>query len=101
MDDKPLTDSTYVMPSQLSVGMHIHLDLPWTAHPFTFSSFKIKNGEQIGTLKSLGLTRIRYSPAKSEGQPLPATLDAPPEATPAKSLEDDPTYQAKRARIER
>jgi len=101
MDDKPLTDSTYVMPSQLSVGMHVYLDLPWTAHPFTFSSFKIKSGEQIGTLRSLGLTRIRYSPAKSESQPLPATLDAPPESASATSLENDPIYQAKRARIER
>ncbi len=87
-------------PAQLCIGLHVHLDIPWTEHPFTFSSFKIKNLEQIATLQALGLKQIRYSAAKSDCAPLaePAVPSAPPAPTdPA----DDPVYQAKRARIER
>jgi putative nucleotidyltransferase with HDIG domain len=40
------------------------------AHPFTFGSFKIKSDDQIETLKKLGLKQIRYSPTKSDVQPL-------------------------------
>jgi len=52
--------------SRLRVGMHIHLDLGWMDHPFSLSSFKISSLEQIDTIRSLGLDRIRYSPDKSE-----------------------------------
>jgi putative nucleotidyltransferase with HDIG domain len=91
--------SLFVSPRQLRIGLHVYLDLPWTEHPFTFSSFRIKSLEQIETLQSLGLSRIRYSPARSDGEPLPAPLvDAPP---PPAAPRDGPVYQAKRERIER
>lgn len=70
----------YVTAEQLRVGLYIHLDLHWTDHPFTFSSFRIKNQDQISTLRRLGLKRIRYEPAKSDAIPLPL---APPAAAPA------------------
>lgn len=95
-----MSEDAYISPAQLFIGLHVHLDLPWTAHPFTFSSFKIKSLDQIATLQSLGLERIRYSPSKSDGQPLALPAEAPPPAPPL-SLEDDPAYVAKRARIER
>jgi len=60
----------FITPQQLCIGLHIHLDISWMDHPFTFSSFKIKSLDQIATLQSLGLERIRYSPSKSESEPL-------------------------------
>lgn len=96
-------DGDYLLPSQLCIGLHVHLDLPWTDHPFTFSSFKIRNMEQVATLQALGLARIRYSPAKSDADPLdePPSSDAPSAPPIAAPAADDPVYAAKRARIER
>ncbi len=87
--------------SQLCIGMHVHLDLSWVEHPFTFSSFKIKSLDQISTIQSLGLESVRYSPAKSDSQPLaPAETGGtalPPPAAP----ELDAATQAKRHRLAR
>lgn len=88
---------------QLCIGLHVHLDLPWTDHPFSFSSFKITSLEQIMSLQALGLTRIRYSPAKSDGEPLllPASTAEPAPAGPVIAPADASIAQAKRARIAR
>ena len=94
-------NAAYITPAQLCVGLHVHLDLAWTEHPFTFSSFKIKSLDQIVALQSLGLTRIRYTSAKSDGEPLKLPPGPAPEPLPVQSHEDDPLYQAKRARVER
>ncbi|MED5620362.1 HD-GYP domain-containing protein [Ideonella sp. BN130291] len=51
---------------ELRVGMFVHLDLGWMSHPFPLSSFKISSGEQISTIRSLGLRRVRWSPDKSD-----------------------------------
>lgn len=101
MSDHASADSNFVMPAQLCVGMHVHLDLPWTEHPFTFSSFKIKSADQIEALRSMGLGRVRYNPAKSDAKPLPAPTDGGSQALPPQSHEDSAFYRAKRARIER
>lgn len=87
-------------PSQLCVGLYVHLDLPWVEHPFTFSSFKIKGLDQVVTLQSLGLTRIRYSPAKSDCEPLIVPAHPAPMPAPPVPRETDPAYQAKRERLE-
>ncbi len=50
----------------LTIGMHIHLDGGWMSHPFPRSSFKISSPEQIATLRSLGLQRVRWSPQDSD-----------------------------------
>jgi len=73
-------EAQYVTPDQLCVGLYIHLDLAWMDHPFTFSSFKIKNDEQIETLRGLGLERIRYDPERSDV--LPRRVFDEPEAQP-------------------
>ena len=93
--------SGYVTPPQLCIGMYVRLDLPWTDHPFTFSSFKIKSLEQIVTLQALGLERVHYNPAKSDSEPLNVPRDVASAALSAKPTADDPLFQAKRARIER
>lgn len=68
---------------RLRVGMFVHLDLGWTEHPFPFSSFKLRSAEQIQALRELGLERVRYSPERSDVQPLPARpAEAPGGAAP-------------------
>lgn len=61
----------YITPEQLRVGLYIHLDLHWMEHPFSFGSFRIKNQDQIKTIRELGLKRIRFEPERSDAQPLP------------------------------
>ncbi|MEP7299444.1 MAG: HD domain-containing phosphohydrolase, partial [Burkholderiales bacterium] len=48
------------------IGMFIHLDMSWMKHPFPLGSFKITSAEQIATIRSLGVPRVRWSPAQSE-----------------------------------
>ena len=67
----------YIKPSQLCIGLHVHLDLSWTEHPFAFSNFKIKSLDQVATIQGLGLERVRYAPGKSDCAPLAATAEAP------------------------
>jgi putative nucleotidyltransferase with HDIG domain len=62
----------YITPAQLCVGLYVHLDLSWSEHPFTFSSFKLKNQAQILQVQALRLARIRYSPEKSDVPPVAA-----------------------------
>lgn len=84
--------------SQLTVGMFIHLDLGWMSHPFPLSSFKITSGDQLLTLRRLGLTQVRWSPAKSdlELQPEASQLNAAAAAT-AESAEPTPEERAREA----
>jgi HD-GYP domain-containing protein (c-di-GMP phosphodiesterase class II) len=50
----------------LRVGMFVHLDLGWMAHPFPLSSFRIASADQIDTIRGLGLKQLRWVPEKSE-----------------------------------
>lgn len=70
--------SHYIHPSQLCIGLYIHLDLSWMNHPFTFSSFKIQDKDQIRKIRQLKLDQIRYDPKRSDYEPLP--LNAPTSA---------------------
>lgn len=98
----------YVSPEQLRIGLFIYLDLGWMDHPFSFSSFKIRNDGQLAQLRALGLARIRYSPERSDCEPLakPAAnevvvpLRTEPPATPD-AQQPDPAIAEKRARAER
>ncbi|MGZ8303597.1 MAG: DUF3391 domain-containing protein, partial [Telluria sp.] len=64
-----MLDNFVISTDQLQVGLYIHLDLKWFEHPFAFSHFKIKNEEQIRTIRSLGLETVRYDPALSDAAP--------------------------------
>jgi putative nucleotidyltransferase with HDIG domain len=57
--------SATIAVDDLRVGMFVHLDLGWWAHPFALSSFKLTSVDQIATIRSLGLTQVRWSPDKS------------------------------------
>ncbi|MCU0968254.1 MAG: DUF3391 domain-containing protein [Rubrivivax sp.] len=50
----------------LRVGMYVHLDLGWMSHPFPRSSFRIASADQIATIRTLGLSRLRWVPEKSD-----------------------------------
>ncbi len=50
----------------LRVGMVVHLEGGWMAHPFPLSRFKISLPEQIATIRSLGLKRVRWEPHFSD-----------------------------------
>jgi putative nucleotidyltransferase with HDIG domain len=81
----------------LRVGMYVHLDLGWMAHPFPLSSFRIASADQIDTIRGLGLQKVRWCPVRSEpaagdatgaSQPtavLPPQAPAAPAATAATS----------------
>jgi putative nucleotidyltransferase with HDIG domain len=87
---------------QVCIGLHIKLD-SWMGHPFLFSSFKIKNAEQIATLKAMGLTEIEYLPEKSDTKPAPpppAVEEAPPAPDPVAEMELDELMREKKERIE-
>jgi HD-GYP domain-containing protein (c-di-GMP phosphodiesterase class II) len=98
----PKSGPPTVTMDQLCIGLHIKLN-SWLGHPFLFSSFKIRDQQQIDTLRSMGLSEIEYVPAKSDSKPLatpapsPASTTLAPEAAAA-ALEE--LMQEKKERIE-
>jgi putative nucleotidyltransferase with HDIG domain len=60
------------------IGHYIYVDLGWMSHPFPVNSFKIHSPDQIVTLRTLGLARLRYSPEKSDPAPKPGAAPAAP-----------------------
>ena len=64
----------------LRVGMFVHLDMSWMSHPFPLGSFKIATDEQVATIRSLGVQRVRWSPTQSDALLLDgaAHADSPP-----------------------
>jgi HD-GYP domain-containing protein (c-di-GMP phosphodiesterase class II) len=58
--------TTPIHASALRIGMFVHLNVGWMSHPFPLSSFKLTSNEQIETIRSLGLTRLTWSPERSD-----------------------------------
>ena len=96
-------DSSYLTMDQLSIGLYVYLDLKWFEHPFAFNNFKIKDAEQIRIIKSLGLTKVRYDPARSDLKPPPGQAEnrAEAEKPPPALATEHPALAAKRALIEK
>lgn len=92
-------NATYIKTEQLTIGIYVYLDLDWMSHPFSFSSFKIKQQSQIDTIRGLGLKKIRISAEKSSAKPLPLSSSPPPATT--QSMDDAAVAElaAKQARI--
>ncbi|WP_428423008.1 HD-GYP domain-containing protein [Methylibium sp.] len=61
-----MNDSPTIDVRKLRIGLHVHLDLGWMAHPFPLSSFRISTEQQLETLRGLGLDRVRISPQRSD-----------------------------------
>ena len=98
MSDTSSLQAHYVHPSQLCVGMYVNLELNWSEHPFTFSSFVIKSADQIDKIRALNLSRVRWNPEKSTARPLapPAPSRAPAQVTVPTASASEPA-QIKRA----
>jgi HD-GYP domain-containing protein (c-di-GMP phosphodiesterase class II) len=60
------SNSNYVNVDQIQIGMFIELELGWMAHPFPTGSFKVSSQKQIDTIASLGVSRVRHVPEKSD-----------------------------------
>lgn len=101
-----LVQDHVISPDQLQVGVYVYLDLGWMNHPFSFNNFKIRTEEQLVTIRQLGLSRVRWDPARSDVNPLakaesPAT-EADLAATIASPASVDANLMAaKQARIQR
>ena len=80
----------------LRLGMFVHLEGGWLSHPFPRSSFKITSDEQLATLRSLGVSVLRWSPELSDPESLPAAAE--PAAVPVDAAEDPVARAAEDAR---
>ncbi len=69
--------SATIAVDDLRVGMFIHLDLGWWAHPFALSSFRLTTLEQIATIKGLGVKQVRWTPEKSDAPTVDPAAPAP------------------------
>lgn len=86
MNKRPSTedaDEVFVTPDQLCVGLFVHVDLPWFSHPFSFNSFKIRNADQISTLRGLGQKQFRIDPARSDTVPQASSKERVSSSMPA------------------
>ncbi len=87
---KPATAKELIEVDDLRIGMFIHLDMSWMSHPFPLGSFKIANVEQVATIRSLGVQRVRWSPTQSDAlPPVEATGWTRPAPLETESKHDD------------
>ena len=98
-------NSQIIDSSALRVGMFIHLEGGWLAHPFPLSSFKLSSAAQIATVQALGLS-VRWYPDKSDAVanetasfPYPEGLASEAEAAP--DAIDASTLEGPQARMRR
>lgn len=88
--------------NQLCIGLYVHLDVDWLEHAFARNSFKIKNNEQISTIKLMGIKTIRVEPARCDGRPLPIKPNSPtPPEVKQVNAKEIAMIKAKKARIEK
>ncbi len=88
----------HVAVQDLRVGMFIHLEGGWLAHPFPLSHFKLTSLQQIGVIRALGLKRVRWSPEKSD---LEGTSGGSGPAPPARAAGAPAIERAARAANDR
>ena len=90
--------TTPIQASALRIGMFVHLNVGWMSHPFPLSSFKLTTQEQIETIRALGLSRLTWSPERSELEEPAAEVVAAPGAAGAQPLADEAAPKALDAR---
>ena len=102
MPDSPSSSESEnsVSVDQLQVGVYVYLDVGWMHHPFSFNNFKIRDEDQLRTIRELGLQCVRWDPARSDQKPLPRPATPGPNDTSAATILDQPVMdEAKEARI--
>lgn len=100
----PPSDYT-ISVDQLQIGVYVYLDVGWMNHPFSFNNFKIRDAEQLRTIRQLGLKTVRWDPARSDTKPLSAAAGQEEQA-PSPTAEQVPAEETaamleKKARIQR
>lgn len=60
-----MSQTTTLSVDQLRIGHYVVLPFGWKNHPFLFSSFRIKDEEQLRILRDLGVKKIPVDLAKS------------------------------------
>ncbi len=80
--------SEYIEVDQLKIGMYIELEMGWMSHPFPKGSFKISSEKQITVVQSLGISRVRYLPEKSDLTHTTEMSNAGDESKSKKSADD-------------
>lgn len=101
---EPKTAPQKISIDQLRPGIFIQLDLKWLAHPFLLSNFKIRNMEQIQTLRELGITEVWWVPEKSDCRPVSHTSSpdsTQPKPVLSQKVEHDGLWNLKKNQIER
>ena len=96
---KAATRNEMIEVDALRIGMFVHLDMGWLSHPFPLSSFKITSNDQIATIRSLGLQRVRWTPGQSDivhesEPPGPTQQPLQPGEVPAVDASDQAIVQA-------
>ncbi|GAB7022156.1 HD-GYP domain-containing protein [Salidesulfovibrio brasiliensis] len=89
---------------QLRPGVFIRLEKTnWFSHPFLFSSFKVKDEEQIAVLRKLGIDELICVPEKSDVLPLPPNQPetAPPATSSDAEAAVDRLWSIKKERTKR
>ncbi len=86
-----MKEKNVISVEQLQVGIYVHLDVGWMNHPFNFNNFKIKNKEQIKTIRGLGLNSVRWDPERSDLKPLPISDEQPQNVAKDDEAEDEVT----------
>ncbi|MCD8546930.1 MAG: DUF3391 domain-containing protein [Aeromonadaceae bacterium] len=85
--------------TDLRIGHFVKLPGSWKDHPFLFSSFRIKDEEQLQIIRNLGLAQVTIDPYRSTGDiPEPVTgevVSATPseDVAPASAAPADPIRQ--------
>lgn len=73
----------WITADQLRIGVYVYLDVGWMEHPFSFNNFKIRSDDQIRTIRSLGLKKLRWDPARSDARPTAKPAVVAPDEAPA------------------
>ncbi len=76
VSEKQRQMSATISIDDLRVGMYVHLDLRWWAHPFALSSFLVTSSDEVAKIRALGLKELRWSPERSRLEPVPEAGDA-------------------------
>ena len=75
-----MSQTTPLSIDQLKIGHYVVLPFGWKNHPFLFSSFRIKDEEQLQILRDLGVRAIPVDLTKSvivEEEPVPPEPEEP------------------------
>ncbi|MCG8669237.1 MAG: DUF3391 domain-containing protein [Pseudomonadales bacterium] len=78
-----------IQPSQVQKGMYIELPIPWKDNPFLMRKFKVYFDYQVDIIRDLAIDHVKYYPAKSDAEPLPASEESSSVTKPEPTAEQE------------